>query len=171
VWISSYEETPLELRASRLDIAEDEALHSSPSGPVADSDRRVRSTYAADERCDPHENTSADIDRDPVPGDPPRIMGRSIARFGTVCTEQATLLRGDGSVYVEYSPMSELHYLPARRLPHRPRRGHGVRSLCPCPSNSPAIPQYPPVSDLPSNVGYNQTTGQLFLSQRRAHSE
>ncbi|KAJ6456315.1 hypothetical protein C8R47DRAFT_1227846 [Mycena vitilis] len=133
----SEDESPLSLRANCAVIdtahgatADSVSMASGPQVPdtydadvTGDSDSPVAATSDVGIVRIPDvlaDDADLDVDRDPVDGEAPRMISRALYRFGDIGAEQViTYLRADGSVFVEYAPLPELHYLnPAFRDQH-----------------------------------------------------
>ncbi|KAJ7608286.1 hypothetical protein DFH06DRAFT_1346967 [Mycena polygramma] len=131
----SEDETPLSLQASRI-----MSPSPTPAEDLANTDPLVFDTYdevmPIADLCDGGDSppevsstpplivldtydavapTEDQHDRDPILGEAPRMISRAIYRLGDICAEYVTTyLRHDASVFVEYSPLPELHYLNER---------------------------------------------------------
>ncbi|KAJ7477734.1 hypothetical protein B0H11DRAFT_2234408 [Mycena galericulata] len=86
----------------------------SPEEIAGDRGEMVEETHEVDTRIGfpSPPATPTDPDRDPIPGEPPRMISRAVYLFGAISAEYVTtFLRSDGTVFVEYSPLPDSHYL------------------------------------------------------------
>ncbi|KAJ7451194.1 hypothetical protein B0H11DRAFT_2289037 [Mycena galericulata] len=121
----SEEENTPGLRASRL-LTTSTGPQQGPATTDEELDdsrgELVEETYEADTPpgSPSPPTTPTDSDRDPIPGEPPRMISRAIYLFGAISAEYVTtFLRSDGTVFLEYSPLPDSHYLNEHfRLEH-----------------------------------------------------